>query len=137
MGKKRTFTHELIAQILVEVEFSSTIKAVAQRWDISTRTIERWRSLYKQDREMAAMIARYRARIMPLPKTWQIKIKTVLYKALDKLDALLDNCNDETHLPQVLAAIQTVGELMITQQVLGSDSFTDQHSEAEEAPIRS
>lgn len=114
------FPYEKASLILAEAELFGD-KQVATRWDVSDRTIRRYRVKAATDSQLSSLV---QLKKQLLGQNWRDDATKTLKVALNKLNELIEKDGDTNRIFAVSGAIKIVGELKISIDAL-SDPVHD------------
>jgi hypothetical protein len=120
----RSFNYERAAGALVDAIFSGD-KAAAEKWDVSTRSIEEWRSRLKEDEELLAL---FKSKKHAREKTWASEIPQVIQDGLRFVSDAIKHANpeDPEALKAVVGALKVLMDIDLTKQVLDARLAADE-----------
>lgn len=121
-------TNERIAHIVAEYHFLGAT-ATAKRWEISTRTIERYRVIVNKDTKLQQLVTQKKKE---MAEKWIDSAGEFLNSAIAKLQELVDMADSTDHIHAVTGSIKVIGELKLGASVL-YDPSSEQVAKPEEA----
>jgi hypothetical protein len=118
-GQKRArtkFNSQRSAIVLVEAEFFGD-KGAASKFNVSTRSIRRWRERLETDNELAANVLKYREKFL---KDWTEELPLAIKKAIRFLITVPDNADttDSKIIRAITEALKTLTEVSLTKGML-------------------
>ncbi|HEX2865258.1 MAG TPA: hypothetical protein VHN99_11870 [Deinococcales bacterium] len=113
------------AAILVDAAYLGDPKA-AERWKITTRTIENYRARLKKDPELSAIFAQKR---QAAEGDWKSELARALRTGVRRLARMLDEVqgSDLEAIEAVTGAVKALSEIDLTREVLNA-GHADAHS---------
>lgn len=117
--------YERAAQILCDAAYFGDTKA-AEKWKITTRTVESYRSRLKTDHQLSALFGTFRAK---LEGNWKSEISRGITSGARKIAAMIEAVNADNPTADMLealtGAVKVLSEIAITTEVLNAG---DAHS---------
>lgn len=116
--------NEKAAKALVELALGAAIEKVAERYNVTTRTLRNWRKLIGEDAELSTIFAAH-IRIARRGD-WGQELERTHTKALQMLGQQLDllELDSEVALAErmtlTLSVINSLGDMQIAREVLGA-----------------
>lgn len=112
----QSFNYERAATVLADAIFMGD-KAAAEKWDVSTRSIEAWRSRLSEDRKLAGL---FNVKKQAREKTWAAEIPGVISAALSFIKTACHQADpgDPNVLKSIVEAVKVLTEVDLTKQVL-------------------
>lgn len=111
------FPYEKASIILAEAELFGD-KQVAVRWEISDRTIRRYRVKAASDRQLSSLV---QLKKQLLGQNWRDDATKTLKIALHKLSKLIEEDGETNRIFAISGAIKIVGELKIASDALSDN----------------
>jgi hypothetical protein len=113
-----TLNTERAARILVDAAYLGDTRA-AEKWKITTRTIENYRARLKTDHELSALFATMRA---AAEGNWKHELGRALTTGIRKLARLLEDVTiaEADTIEAVTGAVKALSEIAITGEVLNA-----------------
>ena len=112
------FPYERAATILAECEIFGDTKT-SQRWDISKKTIGRYRKRMESDEQLSSLVLQKRKL---LASNWSLNTTKCLNSSLEELISLVeDRESDSRRILAITNLVKVVGELRIAADVLEDD----------------
>jgi hypothetical protein len=112
----RTFNYERAASALVDAIFSGD-KAAAEKWDVSTRSIEEWRVRLKEDSELEAQ---FKIKKKAREKSWAGEIPHTIEEGLKFIKDATKHADpaDPQAINAITSALKVLMDVDLTKQVL-------------------
>ncbi|MBW4598997.1 MAG: hypothetical protein KME29_05115 [Calothrix sp. FI2-JRJ7] len=112
----RSFNYERAAGALVDAIFSGD-KAAAEKWDVSTRSIEEWRSRLKEDEELLAL---FKSKKQAREKSWASEIPDTIQAGLKFVKDATSHSDpaDPEAIKAIVGALKVLMDIDLTKQVL-------------------
>ena len=117
MGSK--LSKEQMACVLAEAEFGSDGK-VAEKWNVTGRTVRAWRSKLKEDSELLGL---FEQKKKEFAASWLDDATAALKAGSKRLKDLFSNGDprESDLIDSIARAVKVLGELNITFEALKSD----------------
>lgn len=125
-----TFDYERAAMILAEMPFNDDA-TLSQRYKISIRTLERYRSRLRTDEKLAAFVAAKKA---ALEREWANELAPAIREAIRFLQRAAREAHpgDPNAIHAVAGALKILSEVSMTKEVIGARlAGTDRTQRAE------
>lgn len=112
----RFFNYERAASALVDAIFEGDKKA-AEKWDVSTRSIEEWRSRLREDEELEQL---FKSKRKAREKTWASEIPEVIRDGLKFIKDATSHGDpgDPEMVKAITSAVKVLTDVDLTKQVL-------------------
>ncbi|BDA74392.1 hypothetical protein CAL7716_085580 [Calothrix sp. PCC 7716] len=112
----RSFNYERAAGALVDAIFMGD-KAAAEKWDVSTRSIEEWRSRVKEDNELLAL---FNSKKQAREKSWASEIPDTIQAGLKFVKDATSHADpaDPEAVKAITGALKILMDIDLTKQVL-------------------
>lgn len=121
------FDYEKAARAISESNFATSDDIVCDRYEISLRTLQRWKSRAVTDKRLARLVAKRQAIILP---DWKRDATKALRVGLDVLESQMDAARGQAkYIGETSKAVQALGELVVTNEILDDELETDLESE--------
>jgi hypothetical protein len=109
------------AQILCDAAYLGDAKA-AEKWKITTRTIESYRSRLRTDPELSALFGTLRVK---LEQGWKDELSSAITTGVKKMAAMIEaapsgDTFDAKALEAVTNAVKVLSEIQITTEILNA-----------------
>lgn len=120
----RSFNYERAAGALVDAIFMGD-KAAADKWDVSTRSIEEWRSRLKDDNDLLAL---FKSKKHAREKTWASEIPEVIQNGLKFISEATRSSDpaDPEAVKVISGALKILMDIDLTKQVLDARLAADE-----------
>ncbi len=112
--------YERAAKILCDAAYLGDSKA-ADKWEITSRTIERYRARLKSDPQLSALVGTFRAE---LEGNWKSELSRSIFVTVRKIAEMVEAVDTATPKAEMLEALtgaaKALSEIAITTEVLNA-----------------
>lgn len=114
----QNFNYERAAAAIAECDYMPQAD-VAEKYDVSARTIRRWKSRVDEDPELSALVRQKKEEFV---ERWADKLGDTLREGIDYLQEAARNADAEKPDPQMVRAIngtvKILSEIQLTKDIL-------------------
>lgn len=105
--------------------------AAAKKWGLSDKSVRNYRKRLEDDAELSALFLHAKAQ---LTADWSGDAKVFMSRSMKKLVELVDGSYSPEHIGDIAKALQVVGDLLISHEVLNGPEDGVQGGAAQAAP---
>lgn len=124
------FDRDRAARILVDA-IALGDKAAADKWQVSEKTIQRYRERMQSDPDLSAFV---QSILAAEAREWRKVRLNFLRTSIAKLTTLVEAASEPKHIRDVSEAIRVVGELQLASDALNVDAGEASDVEGNAAP---